>query len=120
MTTAINFRDKFSKFPEHWSPKIIARLNDCHFKLVKFRGEFVWHEHRDTDEAFIVLGGEMTVHFRAGDVFVRTGEMVVVPKGVQHKTSAKNECQVLLVEALGTVNTGAAGGDKTAPADAWI
>lgn len=120
MMTAINFREKFSKFSEHWSPKIIARMNDCHFKLVKFKGEFIWHEHKDTDEAFIVWDGQMTVHFRDGDVPVNRGEMIVIPKGVRHKTSAKDECQALLVEAVGTVNTGDAGGDKTVPADSWI
>jgi mannose-6-phosphate isomerase-like protein (cupin superfamily) len=120
MKTAINLSEKFSQFSEHWSPKIIARMNDCHFKLVKFRGEFVWHEHKDTDEAFIVLEGEITVHFREGDVPVKKGEMIVIPKGVQHKTSAKMECQAMLVEAVGTVNTGDAGGDKTAPGDIWI
>jgi mannose-6-phosphate isomerase-like protein (cupin superfamily) len=117
---AINFNEKFSKFSEHWSPKIIARMNDCHFKLVKFRGEFVWHEHKDTDEAFIVLAGEMVIHFRNNDVPVKKGEMVVIPKGVQHKTSAQDECQAMLVEAAGTVNTGDVGGDKTAPTDSWI
>ena len=120
MKTAINLSEKFSKFSEQWSPKIIARMNDCHFKLVKFRGEFVWHDHKDTDEAFIVLDGLMTVHFRDGDVPVNRGEMIVIPKGVWHKTSAKMECQAMLVEAVGTVNTGDAGGDKTAPADSWI
>ena len=120
MTTAINFSEKFSKFHEHWSPKIIARMNDCHFKLVKFRGEFVWHEHNDPDEAFIVLAGEMVIHFRNNNVPVKKGEMIVIPKGVQHKTSAQDECQAMLVEAAGTVNTGDAGGDKTASTDAWI
>jgi len=117
---AINFNEKFSKFSEHWSPKIIARMNDCHFKLVKFRGEFVWHDHKDTDEVFIVLHGEMIVHFRNDNVPVKKGEMIVIPKGVQHKTSAQDECQSMLVEAAGTVNTGDAGGDKTAPADDWL
>jgi mannose-6-phosphate isomerase-like protein (cupin superfamily) len=120
MTPAINFGEKFSKFSEHWSPKIIARMNDCHFKLVKLKGEFIWHEHKDSDEAFVVLNGEMVIHLRDGDVPVRKGEMIVVPKGVQHKTSAKNECQAMLVEAVGTVNTGAAGGAKAAPGDIWI
>lgn len=120
MMTAINFREKFSKFSEHWSPKIIAQMNDSHFKLVKFRGEFVWHDHKHTDEAFIVLAGEMIVHLRSGDVPVKKGEMIVIPKGVQHKTSAVNECQAMLIEAAGTANTGDAGGDKTAPADSWI
>lgn len=118
--TAINFREKFAQFFELWSPKIIAQMNDCHFKLVKFQGEFVWHEHSDTDEAFIVLDGEMVIHFRNEDVPVKRGEMIVIPKGVQHKTSAQDECQAMLVEAAGTVNTGDAGGGKTAPADDWI
>ena len=120
LKTAVNFSEKFSRFSEHWSPKIIARMNDCHFKLVKFRGEFVWHAHKDSDEAFIVLTGEMVIHFRNDDVPVKGGELIVIPKGVQHKTSAKEECQALLVEAAGTVNTGDAGGDKTVLTDSWI
>ena len=120
MRTAINLHEKLSKFSEHWSPKIIAQMNDCHFKLVKFRGEFVWHDQKDTDEVFIVLHGEMIVHFRNYDVPVKDGEMIVIPKCVQHKTSAKSECHTMLVEAAGTVNTGDAGGDKTAPVDDWI
>ncbi|MCX5919409.1 MAG: cupin domain-containing protein [Deltaproteobacteria bacterium] len=120
MKTAINLSEKFGKFSEHWSPKIIAQMNDYHFKLVKFQGEFVWHDHKDTDEVFIVLGGEMSIHFRDGDVPVRNGEIFVIPKGVEHKTSAKNECCAMLVETAGTVNTGDAGGEKTSPSDAWI
>ena len=120
MQTAINFSEKFSKLSEHWSPRVIAQMNNCHFKLVKVRGEFVWHDHKDTDEVFIVLDGEMVIHFRNCDVPVRKGEMIVIPKGVQHKTSAKTECQAMLVEAAGTVNTGDAGGEKTASTDAWI
>ena len=94
----INLNEKFSMFSEHWSPKIIAQMNDYHFKLVKFQGEFVWHNHSDTDEVFIVLDGAMTIHFRDGDVLVEPGEMFVIPKGVEHKTSAKTECKAMLVE----------------------
>jgi mannose-6-phosphate isomerase-like protein (cupin superfamily) len=119
MKTAINFRDKLAKFSEHWSPKIVAQMNDYHFKLVKLQGEFVWHDHKHTDEVFIVLDGEMTIHFRDGDVTLKSGEMFVVPKGVEHKPFAKSECRVMLVEPAGTVNTGDAGGDKTAT-DTWI
>ena len=119
-THAINFRDKFARFSEHWSPKIVAQMNDYHFKLVKFQGEFVWHSHHDTDEAFIVIDGVMTIHFRDQDVVVRSGEMFVVPKGVEHKTSAEAECKALLVELAGTINTGDVRGEKTAPADKWI
>jgi mannose-6-phosphate isomerase-like protein (cupin superfamily) len=116
----INIAEKFAQFSERWSPKIIAQMNDYHFKLVRFQGEFVWHEHKDTDEVFIVLEGQMTIDFRDGDVSVRKGELFVIPKGVEHKTSAMTECRAMLVEAAGTVNTGDAGGEKTAPVEAWI
>jgi mannose-6-phosphate isomerase-like protein (cupin superfamily) len=120
MKTAINLDQKFSSFSEHWSPRIIAQMNDYHFKLVKFQGEFVWHDHKDTDEVFIVLNGEMVIHFRSQDVSVKKGELFVIPKGVEHKTSARAECQAMLVESAGTVNTGDAGGEKTADAGVWI
>ena len=112
MESAINLDAKFSQFSEHWSPKIIAQMNDYHFKLVKFQGEFVWHDHKNTDEVFIVLDGEMVVHFRDRDVFVKKGELFVVPKGVEHKTSARTECRAMIVEAVGTVNTGDTAGDS--------
>jgi mannose-6-phosphate isomerase-like protein (cupin superfamily) len=116
----INIAEKFSRFSEHWSPKIIAQMNDYHFKLVKFQGEFVWHSHLDTDEVFIVLDGVMTIHFRDEDVSVAAGEMFVIPKGVEHKTSAKAECRAMLVEVAGTVNTGGVVSEQTAASDAWI
>ena len=118
--SAINLKEKLAKFSEHWSPKIIARMNDYHFKLVKFRGHFVWHSHEDTDETFIVLDGEMSIDFRDGKVDLKTGEMYVVPKGVEHKPFAKEECKILLVEPAGTANTGNAPGDLTAKDDVWI
>ncbi|HQR45473.1 MAG TPA: cupin domain-containing protein [Thermoanaerobaculia bacterium] len=116
----VDLAEKLSRFREHWSPKIVGQVNDLHLKLVKFAGEFVWHAHAETDEVFLVLEGEMTIHFRDGDVPLRKGELFVVPKGVDHKTSARAECHVLLIERTGTVNTGEEGGEKTAPADAWI
>ena len=116
----INFREKLAKFSDHWSPKIIAQMNDTHFKLVKFRGDFVWHSHDQTDETFIVLGGEMTIEFRDGKVDLKTGEMFVVPKGMEHKPKAEFECQIMVVEPVGTVNTGDAGGKLTAENDIWI
>jgi mannose-6-phosphate isomerase-like protein (cupin superfamily) len=115
----INLDQKLAKFSEHWSPKIVAQMNDYHFKLVKFQGEFVWHDHADTDEVFFVVEGSMTIHFRDGDVVVRAGELFVIPKGETHKTSAAGECKAMLVERAGTVNTGGVASDKTA-ADAWI
>jgi mannose-6-phosphate isomerase-like protein (cupin superfamily) len=118
--SAINFDEKLASFSEHWSPKIVARMNDYHFKLVKFQGEFVWHKHDETDEVFIVLDGEMAIDFRDGPVELRPGEMIVVPRGIEHRPHAEKECQVLLVEPAGTVNTGDAGGELTAAKDVWI
>jgi mannose-6-phosphate isomerase-like protein (cupin superfamily) len=117
---AINFEEKLAKFSEHWSPKIVAQMNDYHFKLVKFRGEFVWHNHASTDEVFIVLDGQMAIDFRDGRVDLKTGEMFVVPKGVDHKPLTEDECKILLVEPAGTINTGDAGGELTAEDDVWI
>ena len=118
--TPINIKDKLSKFSDHWSPKIIAQMNDYHFKLVKFKGDFVWHQHDDTDETFIVLEGKMRIDFRDGSVELKAGEMFVVPKGVEHKPFAEDECQILLVEPAGVVNTGDAGGEMTAEMDVWV
>ena len=118
--TAINFEDKLTKISEHWSPKIIAQLNDYHFKLVKLQGEFVWHTHAETDEVFIIVEGELQIDFRDGPVTLKKGEMFVVPKGIEHKPVATQECHILLVEPAGTINTGDAGGDLTAPDDEWV
>jgi len=116
----INLNEKLSKFSKYWSPRIIAEMNDYQFKLVKIKGEFIWHEHKDTDEVFIVIEGNMSIEFRDGIVDLSEGEMYVVPKGVTHKTYAENECKVMLVEPTGVINTGEAGGDLTAPNDVWI
>ena len=118
--SAINFADKLAKFSEQWSPKIIARMNDYHFKLVKLQGEFVWHQHADTDEVFIVLDGMLRIELRDGGVELQSGEMFVVPKGAEHKPFAAKECKVLLVEPAGTINTGDAGGELTAADNVWI
>ncbi len=119
-TAIINLAEKFAKFSDRWSPKIVARMNDYEFKLVKLEGEFVWHSHADTDEVFIVLDGEMTIHLRDHDVRLAAGEMFVVPKGVEHKPSAKAECRVMLVEPAGTLNTGDVVNDKTAAQGVWV
>ena len=118
--TPINLKEKLDKFSDHWSPKIIARMNDYHFKLVKFQGDFVWHRHDDTDEVFIALDGEMSIEFREGNVNLKPGEMFVVPKGLEHKPHAEKECKIMLVEPVGTINTGNAGGDLTAEDNVWI
>ena len=116
----INFQEKLAKFTDHWSPKIIAQMNDYHFKLVKFRGDFIWHNHDDTDEVFIVLNGEMSIEFRDGRVKLKKGELFVVPKGAEHKPSAEKECEIMLVEPVGTINTGDLGDDLTAEDNIWI
>ena len=117
---SINLQEKLSKFSEHWSPKIVAKMNDYHFKIVKVQGEFVWHSHVDTDEVFIVLKGPLEIQFRDGSVILNEGEMVVVPKGIEHKPVAEEECHIMLVEPAGTVNTGDVVDEKTAPNDVWI
>ena len=116
----INLEEKLSKFSEHWSPKVIAEMNDYQFKLVKIEGEFVWHDHPDTDEVFIVIEGTMKIEFEDRTIELNEGEMLVVPKGVRHKPYAEEECKVMLVEPRGVVNTGDAEGDLTAPNDDWI
>ena len=116
----INFEGKLKKFSEHWSPRIIAQLNDYHLKLAKVQGEFVWHDHPETDEVFIVVKGQLDILFRDGKVSLNEGEMFVVPKGVEHKPVAVEECHILLIEPAGTVNTGTVVDVKTAPNNVWI
>jgi mannose-6-phosphate isomerase-like protein (cupin superfamily) len=117
---AINFEKKFELFDEPWRPKVIAEMNDYQFKVVKLHGDFIWHDHKTTDETFIVLEGVLTIYFRDGAVNVSAGEMFVVPKGVEHRPSAENEVKLLLIEPRGVLNTGHAGGERTAENDVWI
>jgi len=116
----LNFQEKLSKFSDHWSPRIIAQMNDCHFKLAKIKGDFIWHRHDNTDEAFIILSGQMSIELIDGKIDLNTGEMFVVPKGTDHKPMAENECMILLIEQHGTFNTGNSGGSKTIVNDIWI
>ena len=116
----VNLKEKLSLFSDHWSPKVIAEMNDYQFKLVKLQGDFVWHNHPDTDEVFIVIEGEMRIEFEDETVELSEGEMYVVPKGVEHKPYAEEECKVMLVEPRGVVNTGDAEGELTASNDVWI
>ena len=117
---ALNFEEKFSRFSKLWSPRVIAEMNDYQFKLVKVQGEFVWHDHPETDEVFIVINGVLDIEFRDGKVTLESGEMFVIPKGVEHRPVAKNECKMMLIEPKGVVNTGDTGGRLTAENDAWI
>ena len=116
---AINFKNKLDLFDEQWSPKVIAEMNDYQFKVVRIQGDFVWHDHKDTDETFIVLEGSLRIDFGDGHVNLAEGEMYVVPKGVEHKPYAEREAKVLLIEPRGVVNTGDEGGSRTAEG-AWI
>ncbi len=117
---AINFAAKFRMLAEHWQPRVVAEMNDYQFKVVKLEGDFVWHSHEDTDEAFIVLDGNLRIDFRDGSVTLKAGEMYVVPKRVEHKPFAEKEVELLLIEPRGVVNTGTAGGRRTAQNDIWI
>ncbi len=113
----IDISEKLSAFSDHWSPKVISRLNDYEIKVVKVRGEFVWHTHEDTDEMFLVVDGELTIQLRDGNVTLRPGQLFVVPRGVEHCPIAGSEVHAMLIEPAGVLNTGAAGGALTATYD---
>ena len=117
---AINFQQKFDQFTEHWAPKVIAEMNDYQFKVVKLQGDFIWHDHKDTDDTFIVIEGNLRIDLRDGAVHVGPGEMFIVPKGVEHKPYAEKEVKLLLIEPRGVRNTGHEGGERTATNDVWI
>ncbi len=120
MKKKINFKNKFQKFSEHWTPKVIAEMNDYQFKLVKVKGEFIPHKHDETDEVFIVIEGILNIEFSDKTIQLDSGEMIVVPKGITHKPFSKKECKILLVEPKNTINTGDAGGELTSPNNQWI
>ena len=120
MNSPINLQSKFELFTEHWSPKVIAELNDYQFKLVKIKGQFTWHEHKDTDEVFIVIEGSMGIEFKDRIVELNDGEMIVVQKAEQHKPFASEESNVLMIQPRGVVNAGDSGGNFTAENDVWI
>jgi mannose-6-phosphate isomerase-like protein (cupin superfamily) len=122
MNRVVDLADKLDLFSEHWSPKVVARLNDYEIKLAKLKGEFVWHTHDDTDELFLVIEGTLTIQLRDDegrphDVTLTAGQLYVVPRGVEHCPVADGDVAVMLIEPAGVVNTGSAGGDLTAPYD---
>ena len=117
---AINFQHKFSLFTEQWQPKVVAEMNDYQFKIVRLEGDFIWHDHKDTDETFIVLEGQLRIDFRDGAVNLSAGEMFVIPKGIEHKPFADSEVKLMLIEPRGVRNTGAETSDRTAQNDIWI
>jgi len=116
----INLKQKLALFSDHWSPRVVAEMNDVQFKLVKIQGDFVWHSHAHTDEVFLVLEGRVAIEMKDETVQLSEGEMYVVKKGVEHRPYADEECKILIVEPRGVVNTGEAEGDLTAPGDVWI
>ena len=116
----INFEHKFGLFEEQWQPKVVAAMNDYQFKVVKLEGDFIWHDHKDTDETFIVIDGDLRIDFRDGAVHLTKGEMFIVPRGVEHKPFAAKEVKLLLIEPRGVLNTGHEGSDRTARNDVWI
>ena len=117
---AINLQNKLEKFSDQWAPRIIAQFNDYHVKLVKVKGEFVWHDHKETDELFIVLKGTLDILFSEGKTTLNAGEMYIVPRGVEHKPVAEQECHILLMEPAGTINTGEVVDALTAKENVWV
>ncbi|MGL6236482.1 MAG: cupin domain-containing protein [Segniliparus sp.] len=113
----IDIAERLTHVHELWSPKVIARLNDYEIKAVKLSGEFVWHDHAETDELFLVFSGRLRIQFRDGDVTLGPGQLYVVPRGVEHCPFAEGEVHALLVEPVGVANTGQAGGPLTAKHD---
>ncbi|MEO7995300.1 MAG: cupin domain-containing protein [bacterium] len=107
MIAKVNLREKLARFSDHWSPKVLADLNDSHVKVAKIQGEFVWHNHTDEDELFLILHGRLTIELRDATLTLEPGEFVVIPKGVDHRPVAKEEVHILLIEPKGIKHTGA-------------
>ncbi|HEY3203973.1 MAG TPA: cupin domain-containing protein [Thermoanaerobaculia bacterium] len=110
----VNLAEKFSLFADRWSPKIVGEVNDCHIKLVKLQGEFIWHHHENEDELFLVVKGRMRIRFRDRDVDLKEGEFVIVAKGEEHMPVAEEEAWILLFEPKATLNTGNVRNERTA------
>lgn len=120
MYQAINLAQKLASFDDRWQPRVIAEMNDYQFKVVKIEGDFIWHDHPDTDETFLVLEGTLRIDFHDGHVQLGPGELYVVPRGVAHKPMALGVVHMMLIEPRGVVNTGSEGGERTAHNDVWI
>ena len=116
----VNLAEKLSLFSDHYKPKIVGRVNDCLIKLVKFKGEFVWHHHDVEDEMFYVIRGEMTMKLRDRDLHLRDGEFLIVPHGVEHMPVAEREVHIMLIEPASTLNTGNLRTDRTVEQPDWI
>ena len=116
----INIKQKFSKFSEYWSPKVLAEMNDYEFKIARIKGEFIWHNHTETDEVFIVIEGSMKILLKGETIHLSKGDLYVVPKGIYHKPVAEKECKIMLVELKGTKNTGSETNKFTTEDNQWI
>ena len=116
----INLKSKLELIKDYWSPKVVAELNDYQFKLAKIKDEFIWHEHNDTDEAFIVIEGNIQIELEDSTVELSEGEMFIVPKGVKHKPIARGEAHIMLIEPRDIKNTGDIENELTAKNDIWI
>lgn len=103
---AVNIQEKLSQFTTYWDPKIVGVFNEERIQVVKLKGEFVWHDHKDADEVFLVIKGRLVIHFRDKDVRADEGEFIIVPKGMEHKPEAKEEVHIILIDPEGTTNTG--------------
>jgi mannose-6-phosphate isomerase-like protein (cupin superfamily) len=119
MIETVDLEQKFSLFREHWSPKIIGELNDSYVKLVKVKGEFVWHQHAKEDELFLVIKGTLVIRLRERDLTIREGQFAIIPKGVEHMPVAEEEVQILLLEPKTTLNTGDVQNERTVEPE-WI
>jgi mannose-6-phosphate isomerase-like protein (cupin superfamily) len=117
---SINLQEKFGLLTGQWAPRVVAEMNDYQFKVVKLEGDFVWHSHKETDETFLVLEGDLRIDFRNGAVQIAAGELFIVPKGVEHKPYAAREVKLMLIEPRGVLNTGDIGGERTAQNDVWV
>lgn len=117
---AVNLTEKASLIDQKWSPRVVAEMNDYQFKVVRIEGEFIWHSHPETDEAFLVLEGTLRIDLPNGCVHVNAGELYVVPRGIEHRTAAHGEAKVMMIEPRGILNTGHEGGERTAENDLWI
>lgn len=119
-TCPVNLAQKASLIDQQWSPRVVAEMNDYQFKVVRIEGEFIWHSHPETDEAFLVLEGTLRIDLSDGCVYVNAGELYVVPRGVEHRTAAEGEAKLMMIEPRGVLNTGHEGGERTAMNDVWI
>ena len=109
----VNLAEKFKMFQEHWSPKIVGEVNDCYLKVVKFKGEFVWHHHDVEDEMFMVIKGRFVMKLKDRDIQLEAGEFLIIPRGVEHMPVADDEVEVLLIEPKTTLNTGNVNNERT-------